>query len=219
MVFTVTVPKVAGVPNVNFSASVIATPVLLTADFQAGLGGISVGLSFGLSGLFSQKWGIYSNGAPVVVADTVTSLDFKREWSLSDYPVEQGGFETYDKVALPYDARIRFIAGDNQSNRRALLNSIAAIAGDMNLYTVVTPEATYPSMNVTHYDYKRTTRNGVGLLQVDVWCLEVRQAVATIGASTAQPDAAEQVNNGAVQTTTPTETQKAAVQSSEVMIA
>ena len=75
-----------------------------------------------------SQWGVFSGGAPVITADTVTSLDYKQEWAISDFPVERGAFESYDKVALPYDARVRFAAGGSAANREALLGSIAAVA-------------------------------------------------------------------------------------------
>lgn len=184
---------------------------LLTADFQFGLDGLgsaSIGVSIGLGSIFSSTWGIYSGGSPIIVADTVTGFDYKQEWSLSDFPVERGAFETYDKVQLPFDVRVRFVAGDTLANRSALLGSLAAIAGTTQLFDAVTPEATYTNVNITHYDYRRSARRGLGLLEVDVWCLEVRQGAMTIGTSTASPSASAQQNGGSVQPTTASPAQK-----------
>lgn len=184
--------------------------ILLTSDFQFGidgLGSVNIGFSVGFGGLFTPVWGLFSGGAPVIIADTVTSFDHKKEWSLSDYPVERGAFETYDKVELPFDVRLRFVAGDSVANRAALLNSLAAVAGTTELFDAVTPEAVYPSVSITHYDHRRTARNGLGLLQVDVWCLQVRETAMTMGSTTTAPDASPQRNGGPVQTTAPTSTQ------------
>ena len=153
------VPNAPGVPALltGFSASVVI-PDLLTAD-----------LVFGFGTNPGPVWGVFGpNGSPVISADTVLSLDYKQEWVIADYPLEQGAFETYDKVATPFEARVRFVSGGSEANRSMLLSSIAAIAGDRNLYDVVTPEAIYPSCNIQHYDYRRTSTNGVGLIAVDV---------------------------------------------------
>lgn len=158
------------------------------------------------------QWGIFSGGSAVVTADNVVAFDYKQEWSISDYPVERGAFESYDKVSLPYDARIRFTAGGNVAKREALLTSIAAIAGTTNLYDVVTPEYIYTSVTISHYDYRRTARSGLGLLQVDVWCLQVNQNTA-FDDNTAQPDGADQVNGGSVQPTGVTSSQDNAITS------
>jgi hypothetical protein len=195
MAFLVSVPNVAGVPPVNFApdfTSVATT--LLTAD------------TFDIFGLFGTQWGIYLDGVPVIVADTVIAFDYRQDWTIADYPLEEGSFESYDKVATPFDTRFQFIAGGGAANRQALLDSIAAIAGDLNIYDVVTPDSIYPSVNVKHYDYRRTTTRGLGLITVDVWCTEIRVATASFG-STASPTSAPNVDGGQVQPTAPTSTQ------------
>lgn len=193
MAFTVNVPNVPGVPAVLRAVGAVSTAVnLLTSDAISLFGG----------SLFSQQWGIYLNVVPVVLADNVVSFDYRQQWTISDYPVEQGAFESYDKVQTPFNGRFRFTAGGSETNRQLLLDSIAVIAGDLNLYTIITPEAVYASCNVTHYDYSRSSNNGAGLITVDVWAEEVRQTVTAAMSNTASPTAASQVNVGTVQTTT-----------------
>lgn len=195
----VNVPNVPGVPAL-IRTGVQQALTLLSAD------------GFGLArGLGQVPWGLYRGGTPVVLCDNVVSFDFRREWALADYPIEQGAFETYDKVQLPYDARFRFTAGGNEATRTALLNSIAAIAGDYNFYDVVTPEAVYVNVNISHYDYSRTATNGLGLIIVDVWALEIRQTTASATTSTQEPSSAAAVNDGSVQTQPATVTQSGLV--------
>ncbi|BCH11934.1 hypothetical protein MesoLj131c_61920 [Mesorhizobium sp. 131-3-5] len=154
-----------------------------------------------LSGAFSQQlWGIYFGGVPVIIADNVVEVQYRQQWSISDFPVERGAFESYDKVQIPYDARLRFTAGGSAANRAAMLASIAAVAGDTNLYDVVTPEAVYLSCNFTHYDYSRRANEGMGLLSVDIWMIEVREAPSAAMSNTQDPSGASQVNGGTVQT-------------------
>ena len=194
MVVPVNVPRAPGVPNVLFATGAGNILVRLFSDALAIFQG---------SGS-RQPWGIFSGGAPVIVADSVITVSYRQQWSISDYPIEKGAFAGYDKVQTPYEARLRFATGGSQGEKQAMLSSIASIAGDLNLYTVVTPEAVYPNVNITHYDYDRRAESGLGLLQVDVWALEVRQ-VGTGGLSnTVDPTSSSQVNDGAVQTTTPT---------------
>jgi hypothetical protein len=119
----VNVPRVPGVPSVLF-APVSGLLPLLTSDAASLFAGSSL----------DRQWGIFLGGAPVIVADTVIGFDYRQQWALSDYPVERGGFETYDKVATPFDGRLRFAAGGSAANRAALLASLEAIAGDLNLY-------------------------------------------------------------------------------------
>ena len=155
------------------------------------------------------QWGIFQNGVPVVVADSVADMSYRQEWTMSDYATEQGAFQSFDKVQLPFDARVRFNAG-SAAARSALLGSIAEIAGTTNLYDVVTPDAVYNDVSISHYDYRRTARSGLGLLSVDVWCLWIPQQASTSSASgnTAQPSGANPVNGGVVQPTAPSATQQ-----------
>ncbi len=142
-------------------------------------------------------WGVFLGATPVVLADTVTEFAYQQDWVIADYPVERGGFESYDKVNSPYRVRIQFAAGGSEANRQALLDSIAAIGDPLTLYTVVTPTAVYPSLNVEHYDYRRTSRNGLGLLTVDVHFLEIREDGANNFQNTRSPSGfvAPQVGN------------------------
>ena len=183
------IPNLPGVPSLASYAD-DALSVLLSSD---GIGVFNTSLT--------EQWGIFLDGSAVVTADTVTSFGYKQEWSVADFPVEQGAFASYNKVQIPFDARVRFTSGGSESNRAALLDSIAAIAGDTsNMYTVVTPEETYPNVTITHYDYSRTAVNGVGLLSVDVWCINVNVQSATTGLTNTQsPSGASQNNGGTVQ--------------------
>ena len=160
----------------------------------------------------SQRWGIYLDGVPVVVCDNVVSVDYKERWNISKYPVEDGSFATYNKVQEPFEARVRFSAGGSAANRQDLLQSIQSIIGDLNLYDVVTPEVTYPSVTLTMQDYKRASHEGVGLIAVDVGCEQVRvTGSSTTGSNTQSPTAASQVQDGNVQTTALTPAQEVAI--------
>ena len=119
-------------------------------------------------------WGLYLGALPVVVAETVVDFAYDQQWVIADYPVERGGFESYDKVNSPFRVKIQFASGGSEASRQALLDSIAAIGDPLTLYTAVTPTAVYPSVNVESYSYHRTSRNGLGLLVVDVHLLEIR---------------------------------------------
>lgn len=159
--------------------------------------------------VFQQQWGIFKNGVPVVTADSVVSFEYKQEWALSDFPVEQGGFASYDKVHIPFDVRFRFSSGGSEANRSRLLSAIQAIAGTLTLFDAASPEAIYIGCNIKHYDYRRTSVNGVGMIQIDVWLEEVQQVQSstTGGASASAPSAispsapsgADPFNNGTIQ--------------------
>jgi hypothetical protein len=193
------VPNVLGVPPLS-SYAPGGIPTLLVAD----------AIQFVLS-LFAPQWGIFLSGSPVILADNVVDFSYKQEWTVSDYPVEQGGFLSYDKVAVPYDARVRFSAGGSAADRQAFLNSIEAVADTLELFDVVTPERVYNSANIFHYDYRRASRNGVGLIIVDIWLVEIRTTATAAFSNTNQPSGASPVAGGQVQAKAPTNAEAATI--------
>ena len=185
-----TVPNAPGVPPLTGVFKAISI-IALVADV--------VGFLFGKG----PQWGIFLNGKPALLADSVVDFSYKREYTLSDYPVEQGAFESYDKVQTPFDARFRFSAGGSTSNRQNFLNALDMIEASLALYDVVTPEKVYKSVSVVHIDYKRTNSNGVGLIVADVWCSQVRVTSVPAFTNTQSPAGASPVNGGTVQTSPP----------------
>jgi len=195
------VPDLPGVPNIarDPNAAAAVAQQYMTAD--------TVGSS-GHSN--SVKWGVFLSGKQVVFPETFLGIDFREGWAIADYPVENGAFESYDKVDLPFDVRVRFASGGSESNRQKLLKEVHDIAGDLKFYDVVTPEIIYQNCNVQHYDYRRTARNGVGLIIIELWLLEVR-VVPVRGAKVKWPSASATFDNGGVQSQTPTQTQQTKV--------
>jgi hypothetical protein len=186
------VPKADGVPPVlRKVGSTVNTIVLLAADAKI------------LLGLFTgPKWGIFSpSGVSVLTGDSVVGVDYRREWRISDYPMEQGGFASYDKVTEPFDVRVKFsnaghgtllssilsggligslLTGSTPgvTNRRAFLTALDTASASLDLYTVVTPEFSYQDCNIVHYDYRRETHRGATVIEIDVWLRQVRQVAS-----------------------------------------
>jgi len=189
----------SGIPALLSQVNNIENTVsLLTSDVQSVLGMFA-----------GPTWGIGFNGVFQIIPDSIVSVEYKKDWRVPNYPQEQGAFQTYNKVTMPYDARVQMTKGGTVAERQEFLNAIEAAAGSLNLYDIVMPEITYQNANIIHYDYRRTSTNGVGLLTVDIWLLEVRVTATTAFASTAQPSGASPVNDGNVQAQTPTPSQGA----------
>ncbi len=193
-------PNPPGVPALLSGPFAATTAVLLVADAISSL----------LGGGPSEQWGIFLNGNPVVLADTVTTFEFKKESVISDYPIEGGLFETYNKVATPFEVEIALCAGGSDANRASFLASIDEILDDFNLYDVATPERVYSSCNVMRSNYRRTVTNGRGVLSVPIRLKQVRVSSASSGSPTASPSGASPVNGGAVQPVAPTSSQSSA---------
>jgi hypothetical protein len=137
------------------------TLTLLTADASSLLA------IFGVS-----QWGLFSDaGVPVLTVDSVADIEYNRDYDVADYQQEQGAFESYNKVQQPFEAKLGFLL--NQS-RFAFFQNVEQVIASLGFVTVVTPEISYPSANCIHYGFRRTSRNGVTLIRVEVWVREIR---------------------------------------------
>lgn len=202
------VPRAPGVPNMLRSINeAIDNTVLLAADAAI--------LIRQFTG--TPSWGIFTTGGqPVVTGDTVTSMEYRRDYRIAEFPIEQGSFESYNKVTQPYEIQLIFavsgtsgffstflsggaigamIAGatPNALARAEFLTQLDAAAASLAMFSVVTPEKTYFNVNITHADLRREARSGgATLLKVEVWLQEVRITAkpAFSGAGTDPIDAA-----------------------------
>ena len=185
------VPNVPGVPSLSsYSPNNIG---LLVED--------AVSVLLGTLGLLPQ-WGIYLNGVEVLSYDNQVSFGYKQDWKISTYPVEQGSFQSYDKVQLPSEIRCRFSAGASTINRQEMLASIDAVMSDTNLYDVVTPENVYLNYNFSHRDYDREAESA-GMVVIDVWLIEILETATAQYQTTQSPANAGQQGLGNVPTQTP----------------
>jgi hypothetical protein len=182
---------IAGLPGLPSSVNVFDDIPLLVSD------------AINLLGLGTPQWGLFQDGVPAVIADNVVAFDFREDWRISKAPLEGGAFTSYNKVQIPFGIVLRFSAGGSAANRQALLESIEAIIGSMDLFDAVTPERTYSSVNPTHRDYHRSAENGKGLLVVDLHCELVNESVESEFGNTQSPTAAGQNDNGQVQAQSP----------------
>lgn len=158
--------------------------------------------------------------APVIVPDNVPRFEYRGEARISDYPVEEGAFASYNKVKMPYDIRmVLTCSGLNfaQSAIKAAKNALGLNIGQdpmqkpdfldtldymretTDLFVIVSPDKTYPNVSLEHYDYRRETTNGATMLKVEAWFREVRvSGSATYTQSSASPSAASPVGLGTV---------------------
>ena len=189
------IPLPPGVPpllkpplTINGITNVVNTAALLIADAK-----LVVSL------LNPPKWGIYRNGAQVIKPDSIVGVDYRQDAKISEHPLEDGAFETYNKVGTPYDIRLRMSKGGTQADREAFLKMCEMLVNSFDVYDVVTPEKTYINANVQRFDYARSAANGVGLLTVEMTIIEIRRFAKATKIKAAKPAGADPVNKGRVQ--------------------
>lgn len=186
---------VPGLPPLLGGLTITSPTLLLQDAFDA------------LTGQDAPQWGIFQDGTSVVAADNVLGVEYRQDWTIADYPIEQGGFQSYDKVNTPFDVRVTYSCGGSTDHRTAFLQSIADIAGSIDLYDAVTPEQVYENVNVLHYDYNRTATNGLGLMTVRIYLQEIRQSAQAAFSNTQAASGSGTQDDGTVQTTPPTNQQ------------
>lgn len=186
------IPNVPGVPAL--SSYSIGNFTLLTSDL---IGTI-------VAGLVPGQWGIFLNGVPVLaLADNFAAFEFRRDFSVPDYPVELGAFQSYNKVQLPADLRVRVSCGGSEERRQAFLASLDLAMANTFLFDVLTPEKAYLNYNFVHMDFRRDNLHGAGLITVELWLTEIRQSTATLFTTTQQPAEAGTAGLGNVQAQPP----------------
>lgn len=150
-------------------------------------------------------------GNPLVVPDSVVEFEYRGEMRVADHPVEQGSFASYNKVIVPFDARLTISCGGRGAmTREAFLSTLQSLRLSLQLVTLVTPDAIYPDCNLVHVDYRRTNRHGVSLLLAQLWFQEIRvTGVATV--TTVQPSGASPTGVGDVSPQSPTPQQSQAI--------
>ncbi|WP_186087322.1 hypothetical protein [Burkholderia gladioli] len=190
------VPALPRAPSESLGSFAISTVLSDAVDF--------------LQSILRPQWGIFdSRGVPVAPADTALSIEYRGDSRISGYPQEEGGFAAYNKVQVPYQARVQLVCAKSEAARQEFLAQIEAAKQSTMLFRVVTPDATYENANVIAYDYRRTSRAGVTLLVVEVFVEEVRETVTAEYANTKNPASSDPINLGQVQVQPPSAGQAA----------
>ena len=133
-----------------------------------------------------------------VVASTV-DFEFAADSPISNYQQEQGAFQSYDKVTLPYDVKMRLACQGNTSQRQAFLSTCIAIKNSFALFDVVTPELPFTGVNCTHIFWDRNAKKGATLIVVELGFAEIPVNAQTAFTNTAQPGESAPLALGNVQ--------------------
>jgi hypothetical protein len=148
----------------------------------------------------SGQWGVFDKSNNLVlIPDSFKELSYRQAWKIANYPMEEGAFQSYNKVQTPFEVRLSMTKGGTDSDRAVFLQNTETIADTTDLFSIVTPEYTYLNVNVENINYNRTATNGAKLLTVELDLLEIRVTAQSPFSNTAQPSGAAQANYGSVQ--------------------
>lgn len=149
-------------------------------------------------------------GNAVITPDSVISIDYRNQQRILMYPVEQGAFSSYNKVATPFDIRLIIAcSGGGTVSREQFTKTLDDMVQSTNIYSIVTPDRVYKSVNLVMVNYQRKAKSGVTLVMAECMFQEIRQTVeGTV--TTSKPDGAVKTSTGQVSPVNPTTQQAAA---------
>lgn len=172
---------------------------------KLGIASIAAGALY-LSDLFqfpvSETWGVFdSNGNQVLSPDSFLGIRYRNSNHISDYPVEDGAFASYNRVQTPFDAHVSLAKGGTLDERQAFMKAVEALFAPIDLYTLITPELTYSDVSIEDHEYERRTRNGAHIIIAHIHFLQVR--ILPNPGVYAQPTATSPQYRGQVAAVTP----------------
>lgn len=205
------VPALPGVPPLPRIAGAVAA-----AQFPLA----ALNIALWRAAQVDRRWGIAetATGKPLLadaqfldafgLASTLSTaaVEYSKEARISDFPIEGGGFASYNKVETPAEPVVTMALGGSEASRKAFLDALDAAVKGLTLYDVKTPEVTYRGYSVQRYSYQRRADRGATLLIVEITLREIRTVSAQYSiaaAPTKDVGAAAKADNGRVQAVTP----------------
>lgn len=158
-------------------------------------------------------WGVFDakTGAVALEVDSVFSVEYAGEHNVPEYPLEEGKFESYNKVKLPYSLSVKVTRGGTDDKIAKFKADLDALEESRDLLTIATPQYTHIDVNVIRVEYSRSAEKGVSLITATLRLKQIRVSVTTTFTQTAQPAGANVQDSGNVQAAPPTLEQSKAV--------
>jgi hypothetical protein len=125
---------------------------------------------------FANTWALLNSVTNKVVFDVDTCNEVRPDVAtkVSNFPIEDGSFASYNKVKEPFQIKLR-LSVSGQARIATFIAALVEETNSTNLYNVVTPEATYLSCTIEKHAYPRTREKGRNTLTVDLTLVEIRQ--------------------------------------------
>jgi hypothetical protein len=111
--------------------------------------------------------------------DNFISIDYTASQNISNYPIEQGQFATYNKINNPNQVILKVSVGGSESKKNDFLNDVEKMARSFDYFEVVAPSGSYKNLTVESYEYRREVSSGVGVLAVTIHFVEIMSAKIT----------------------------------------
>lgn len=140
-------------------------------------------------------------GAPNIVPVIASTVEFfySADSPISTYPQEEGAFQSYDKVQMPFEIRMKIACSGSISQRQSFQNTLEGLRSSTRLVSVLTPDRVYLNCNCKHVEFPRRADRGVQLIVADVWFEQVRFTSTADFTQTREPGSSGPQSIGNVQ--------------------
>ena len=182
-------------PTWGVYAAGTTTPIFVTSSAASQIAGAITGVANSLGGGLSLG---FAN------PDTIVGFERKREYKISDAPMERGAFNSYNKVQAPYRISLQMAKSGTEASIGTFLAYVENQADSLDLCDIWTPGVIYYDANIQSWDYKRTATDGVGIVTVSLEFIEIRQTVASTYSSSMSSSVQPGTSQTAYQGLTPT---------------
>lgn len=128
-------------------------------------------------------WGLFTTdtGEAIFPNCLYFEIGMQEQSQITDAPVENGSFVSYNKVDAPAQYMLGMSLGAVSASQSANLALLRKMRSSTDLYYVHMPNFISPAVNVVGISIRRTTQSGADLLLASVMLREVRTfATATL---------------------------------------
>lgn len=168
------VPKLPGVPSVprspNFPTT--AAPVIQITSLVSQLWDTIS---------HRATWGVFRDAGggdlrPVIIPDNITSFGNTNEYSVVNFPIQEGKFASFNKIANPFDASVSMTVGGGEQTRAAFLKQLDFAISTLDKYIILTPEKSYTGVNLVRYRILRSgAKDAYFFSDVELFFVEIRE--------------------------------------------
>jgi len=163
----------------------------------------------GLLPIVELDWVLLDEKGQTALAFTsFLDIDYQNQGTVLSYPVEEGGFEVYNKVSKLLAINATIGQQGTDSDFALTLSKLEDYKVNTTKLSIVTPSAHYKNMTLETFSYTRTSTSptGLGLLAVKATFKEVRevktQVMTGIITEPQNPTSAGKTNTGQKQPNT-----------------
>ena len=147
------------------------------------------------------------NGGLLLSPDTYADFQVRAESVIPNYPIEKGGFSSYNQVEKPYGIKLTaIVTGKSGVTRNQFIESIQSLKSSLTLASIVTPYTTYSNAKLIDYNWTQKSDHGLTMLMIELTFQEIRQTANAV-VTVANPSGQDKKSIGQVSPIPPTNKQ------------